>query len=101
MAESADILSGPQQKVILPDLDAGCTMADMADTDQVEDCWDTVTQVVREDVIPITYMNSTASLKAFVGRHGGAVCTSSNARAVMEWAFRQKPRVLFFPDQHP
>jgi quinolinate synthase len=100
MAESADILSAPHQKVVLPDLDAGCTMADMAETDQVEDCWDVVTEVVGEDVLPVTYMNSTAALKAFVGRHGGAVCTSSNARAVLDWAFRQRPRVLFFPDQH-
>src|SRR3954466_14819026 len=76
MAESADILSQPHQKVVLPDLDAGGTMADMAETDQVEDCWDVVTGLVGEDVIPISYMNSTAALKAFVGRHGGAVCTS-------------------------
>ncbi len=100
MAESADILCAPRQKVVLPDLDAGCTMADMADTDQVEECWDLVTGVVGEEVLPVTYMNSTAALKAFVGRHGGAVCTSSNAHAVLEWAFRRKPRVLFFPDQH-
>ena len=100
MAESADILSADHQKVILPDLTAGCTMADMAETDQVEDCWDEVTAVVGEDIMPVTYMNSTAGLKAFVGRHGGAVCTSSNARAVLDWAFRQKTRVLFFPDQH-
>jgi quinolinate synthase len=100
MAESADILSAPHQKVILPDIDAGCTMADMAETDQVEDCWEAVTAVVGEDVLPVTYMNSTAALKAFVGKHGGAVCTSSNARAVLDWSFRQKPRVLFFPDQH-
>jgi quinolinate synthase len=100
MAESADILSAPHQKVSLPDLDAGCTMADMADIDQVEDCWEQVAAVVGEDIVPVTYMNSTATLKAFVGRHGGAVCTSSNARAVLDWAFRAKPRVLFFPDQH-
>jgi len=100
MAESADILSKPHQKVVLPDLDAGCTMADMADSGQVEDGWDVVTEVVGEDVLPVTYMNSTAVLKAFVGRHGGAVCTSSNARAVLDWAFRRKSRVLFFPDQH-
>ena len=100
MAEAADILSAPHQKVILPDLTAGCTMADMAETDQVEDCWDEVTAVVGDDIMPVTYMNSTAGLKAFVGRHGGAVCTSSNARAVLDWAFRQKTRVLFFPDQH-
>jgi quinolinate synthase len=100
MAESADILSADHQKVILPDLNAGCTMADMAETDQVEDCWDQVTAVIGDDVMPVTYMNSTAGLKAFVGRHGGAVCTSSNARAVLDWAFRQKSRVLFFPDEH-
>jgi quinolinate synthase len=100
MAESADILSAPHQKVILPDMNAGCTMADMADIDQVEQAWEDVTSVLGDDLLPVTYMNSTAALKAFVGRHGGAVCTSSNARAVMEWAFRRKPRVLFFPDQH-
>jgi quinolinate synthase len=100
MAESADILSAEHQKVSLPDLDAGCTMADMADIDQVEDCWEQVRAVVGEEIVPVTYMNSTATLKAFVGRHGGAVCTSSNARAVLDWAFRAKPRVLFFPDQH-
>jgi quinolinate synthase len=100
MAESADILAGAHQRVSLPDLRAGCTMADMAGTEQVDDCWDTVTAIVGDDVLPVTYMNSTAALKAFVGAHGGAVCTSSNARAVLDWAFRQKPRVLFFPDQH-
>jgi len=100
MAESADILSGPHQKVILPDMNAGCTMADMAETDQVEECWEQVTAVLGEDILPVTYMNSTAALKAMVGRNGGAVCTSSNARAVLDWAFRRKPRVLFFPDQH-
>jgi quinolinate synthase len=100
MAESADILSAPHQRVILPDMNAGCTMADMAETDQVDECWDEVTRVVGDDVIPVTYMNSTAALKAFVGRHGGSVCTSSNARAVLEWSFAQKRRVLFFPDQH-
>jgi quinolinate synthase len=100
MAESADILSAEHQKVILPDLDAGCTMADMAEIGQVEDCWEQVTAVVGDEVLPVTYMNSAASLKALVGREGGAVCTSSNARAVLDWAFRQKARVLFFPDQH-
>jgi quinolinate synthase len=100
MAESADILSAPHQRVVLPDMNAGCTMADMAEIDQVEECWEGITSVVGDDVVPVTYMNSTAGLKAFVGRHGGAVCTSSNARAVLEWAFRRKPRVLFFPDQH-
>jgi quinolinate synthase len=100
MAESADILAAPHQRVLLPDLNAGCTMADMAESGQVDDCWEDVTSVIGEDVLPVTYMNSSAALKAFVGRNGGAVCTSSNARAVLEWAFRQKPRVLFFPDQH-
>ena len=100
MAESADVLSGSHQRVILPDLRAGCTMADMADIGDVEDCWDQVGAILGDDVLPITYMNSSAALKAFVGRHGGTVCTSSNARACLEWAFRQRPRVLFFPDQH-
>ena len=103
MAESADVLTGPHQRVILPDLNAGCSMADMADLDQVEECWDALGGIVDlERVVPITYMNSSAALKAFVGRHGGAVCTSSNARAVLEWAFGRGPgtKVLFFPDQH-
>jgi quinolinate synthase len=108
MAESADVLTGPDQKVILPDLNAGCSMADMADLDSVEEAWEDLATVVDvEKLVPITYMNSSAALKAFVGRHGGAVCTSSNARAVLEWAFRPKAdggaggeRVLFFPDQH-
>ena len=100
MAESADILKAPHQTVVLPDMNAGCTMADMAEIEQVEEAWDHVTSVVGDAVLPVTYMNSTAALKALVGRNGGAVCTSSNARAVMDWSFRQKPRVLFFPDQH-
>jgi quinolinate synthase len=100
MAESADILSAEHQKVVLPDLNAGCTMADMAEASQVEECWDEVQQVIGDEILPVTYMNSNAALKALVGRNGGAVCTSSNARAVLEWAFRQKPRVLFVPDQH-
>src|SRR3954449_13110728 len=87
MAESADVLTGPEQKVILPDLNAGCSMADMADLDSVEEAWDALATVIDvERLVPITYMNSSAALKAFVGRHGGAVCTSSNARAVLEWA---------------
>ena len=108
MAEAADILTGPDQRVILPDLNAGCSMADMADIDAVEDAWEslaTVTDVER--IVPVTYMNSSAALKAFVGRHGGAVCTSSNARAVLTWALdpagtggAQGDKVLFFPDQH-
>src|SRR6478672_9673303 len=101
MAESADILTGEHQRVILPDLNAGCSMADMADLDQVEECWDELAALVDvERVVPITYMNSAAALKAFVGRHGGAVCTSSNARAVLEWALARGDKVLFFPDQH-
>ncbi len=106
MAESADILTGDHQSVVLPDLNAGCSMADMADIDEVEEAWDTLADVTDiEDVLPITYMNSAANLKAFVGRHGGAVCTSTNARAVLEWAFNdpdgpQARQVLFFPDQH-
>jgi quinolinate synthase len=108
MAESADILTGPDQKVILPDLNAGCSMADMADLDSVEEAWEALAAVIDvEHLVPITYMNSSAALKAFVGRHGGAVCTSSKARAVLEWAFRpvadggaRGDRVLFFPDQH-
>ena len=108
MAESADVLTDPDQKVVLPDLNAGCSMADMADLDSVEEAWDALADVIEVDrLVPITYMNSSAALKAFVGRHGGAVCTSSNARAVLEWAFRPTAeggaggtRVLFVPDQH-
>jgi quinolinate synthase len=101
MAEAADVLTGPHQRVILPDLNAGCSMADMADIDQVEECWESIGGVADiERVVPITYMNSSAALKAFVGQHGGAVCTSSNARAVLEWAFGRGDKVLFFPDQH-
>src|SRR4051812_23590106 len=101
MAESADILTGDHQQVILPDLNAGCSMADMADIDSVEDAWDQLSDVIDVDrVVPITYMNSSAALKAFVGRKGGAVCTSSNARAVLTWALDKGDKVLFFPDQH-
>jgi quinolinate synthase len=100
MAESADILSGPHQKVVLPDLNAGCSMADMADIDQVEECWDLLTQLTDEVIVPITYMNSAANLKAFVGRNGGAVCTSSNAPAALRWALDRGSKVMFFPDQH-
>jgi quinolinate synthase len=101
MAESADILTGDHQKVILPDLNAGCSMADMADLDEVEEAWETLEGVIDiSRVVPITYMNSSAALKAFVGRNGGAVCTSTNARAVLEWAFERGDKVLFFPDQH-
>jgi quinolinate synthase len=101
MAESADILTADHQVVVLPDLNAGCSMADMADLDSVETAWDelaAVTDVAR--IVPITYMNSSAALKAFVGDHGGAVCTSSNARAVIRWALDRGDKLLFFPDQH-
>nr|WP_239094570.1 quinolinate synthase NadA [Planotetraspora silvatica] len=101
MAESADILTGDAQKVVLPDLAAGCSMADMATFTQVEDCWDALEDAgIAERVVPITYMNSSADIKAFCGRHGGAVCTSSNARRALEWAFEQGEKVLFLPDQH-
>jgi quinolinate synthase len=101
MAESADILTGDHQQVILPDLNAGCSMADMADLDEVEEAWEALERVTDiAGVVPITYMNSSAALKAFVGDHGGAVCTSSNARAVLTWAFDRGRQVLFFPDQH-
>lgn len=108
MAETADILSGPEQAVILPNLGAGCSMADMADEASVEACWAQLTELFgneqdaegRQPVIPVTYMNSSAALKAFCGRNGGIVCTSSNAEAVLEWAFERGQRVLFFPDQH-
>jgi quinolinate synthase len=103
MAESADVLTAPHQQVLLPDLNAGCSMADMADIDQVEDAWEEMSRVTdMSRVVPITYMNSSAALKAFVGRHDGAVCTSSNARAVLTWALEEGrgDKVLFFPDQH-
>ena len=102
MAETADILSSPDQKVILPNLTAGCSMADMAQIDDVLDCWDDLTDVLGGygGVVPITYMNSTADIKALCGRSNGIVCTSSNAPATFEWAFRRGGRVLFLPDQH-
>ncbi len=110
MAETADLLSRPDQSVILPNLAAGCSMADMASIDEVEECWEQLEELYgdlasrdadgRVPVIPVTYMNSSAAIKGFVGRHGGIVCTSSNARTVLEWAFERGRRVLFFPDQH-
>jgi quinolinate synthase len=100
MAESADILSGEHQKVVLPDLSAGCSMADMAELDQVESCWEDLSRVTDERIVPITYMNSSAAIKAFCGRHGGAVCTSSNAAAVLRWALERSDKILFLPDQH-
>jgi len=103
MAESADILTAPEQQVILPDLAAGCSMADMARLAQVEDAWAALAEAgVQDQVVPVTYMNSSADIKAFCGRHGGVVCTSSNADVALEWAFAQKPdaKILFLPDQH-
>ena len=100
MAESADVLRQPHQTVILPDLRAGCSMADMAVIEDVEEAWQRLTARHGDTLVPITYMNSTAALKAFCGEHGGVVCTSSNARAVLEWAWSRKPRAFFFPDQH-
>jgi quinolinate synthase len=110
MAESADILTGDHQQVVLPDLNAGCSMADMADLDEVEEAWEALARVTDiSRIVPVTYMNSSAALKAFVGEHGGAVCTSTNAKAVLEWALSLSDRsadgaggrqVLFFPDQH-
>ncbi|MFT3787807.1 MAG: quinolinate synthase [Tepidisphaeraceae bacterium] len=121
MAESADILTAPSVRVILPDLGAGCSMADMADIDQTIECWNQLKEVEPDrPIVPVTYMNSSAAIKAFVGEHGGAVCTSSNARNVLEWALaggasspdadlsirnpqatiRHSPKILFFPDQH-
>ncbi|HET9871672.1 MAG TPA: quinolinate synthase NadA [Propionibacteriaceae bacterium] len=101
MAESADILTSDRQAVILPDLAAGCSMADMARLSQVEDAWDVLADAGVADVtVPVTYMNSSADIKAFCGKQGGVVCTSSNAKTVLEWAFQRGEKVLFFPDQH-
>jgi len=111
MAETADILANRPEKlaerngervsVYLPDMAAGCSMADMAAIEQIEDAWDQLSEVIdTDDITPVTYINSAATLKAFVGRHGGIVCTSSNARAAIEWAFARTSRVMFFPDQH-
>ncbi|HTI13527.1 MAG TPA: quinolinate synthase NadA [Dictyobacter sp.] len=102
MAESADVLSGAHQQVILPNPAAGCSMADMANIAEVEECWEMIHESLGEDagVIPVTYMNSAANLKAFCGRNGGIVCTSANAPAVINWAFQRGKRVLFFPDEH-
>ncbi len=101
MAESADILTSANQKVVLPDLAAGCSMADMATYDQVEQCWDALDDLgIAGQVIPVTYMNSSADIKAFTGRHGGTACTSSNAGRALRWALGQGSKVLFLPDQH-
>jgi quinolinate synthase len=102
MAESADVLSGDRQQVILPDLAAGCSMADMADPEQLEQCWTDLEQMLgsAEGIVPVTYINSAASIKAFCGEHGGVVCTSSNAAATLKWAWERGERILFLPDQH-
>ncbi|WP_424214122.1 quinolinate synthase NadA [Streptomyces sp. BI20] len=101
MAESADILTKDDQKVVLPDLAAGCSMADMATAEQVAECWDALTDAGIADVtVPVSYMNSSADIKAFTGRHGGTICTSSNAERALNWAFEQGEKVLFLPDQH-
>jgi quinolinate synthase len=101
MAESADILTSDNQRVILPDLAAGCSMADMATANQVTKCWDELASIgVAQEVIPVTYMNSSAAIKSFTGEHGGTICTSSNAEAAMKWAFTQGSKILFLPDQH-
>jgi quinolinate synthase len=103
MAETADVLAQPWQQVVLPDLNAGCSMADMAEIGQVEDCWESLERagvVAGEGIIPLTYMNSAANIKALCGERGGLVCTSSNARAAFAWAFRRAGKILFLPDQH-
>ncbi|QHS53581.1 quinolinate synthase NadA [Edaphobacter sp. 12200R-103] len=101
MAETADVLAKPWQQVILPDLNAGCSMADMAEIGQVENCWDALERVgLTSDLVPLTYMNSAAAIKALCGERGGLVCTSSNARGAFEWAFARASKILFLPDQH-
>ncbi|WP_189821787.1 quinolinate synthase NadA [Streptomyces finlayi] len=101
MAESADILTSDDQKVVLPDLAAGCSMADMATAEQVAECWDVITEAgLADTVVPVSYMNSSADIKAFTGKHGGTICTSSNAKRALDWAFEQGEKVLFLPDQH-
>ncbi|MGK5544666.1 quinolinate synthase NadA [Streptomyces sp. URMC 127] len=101
MAESADILTTDDQQVVLPDLAAGCSMADMATAEQVAECWDVLTEAgVAEVTVPVSYMNSSADIKAFTGKHGGTICTSSNAQRALTWAFEQGEKVLFLPDQH-
>ncbi|MFK0253071.1 quinolinate synthase NadA [Streptomyces sp. NPDC090445] len=101
MAESADILTGDDQKVVLPDLAAGCSMADMATAEQVAECWDVLAEAgIADMTVPVSYMNSSADIKAFTGKHGGLICTSSNAKRALDWAFEQGEKVLFLPDQH-
>ena len=101
MAESADILTSANQKVILPDLAAGCSMADMATANQVQECWNQLSELgIADKTIPVTYMNSSAAIKSFTGEHGGTICTSSNAKKTMEWALSKGEKILFLPDQH-
>ncbi|MBW8861417.1 MAG: quinolinate synthase NadA, partial [Acidobacteria bacterium] len=102
MAESADVLSAPHQQVILPDLAAGCSMADMAEPDQLEMCWSDLEQMLGSTagIVPVTYINSSAAIKAFVGERGGVVCTSSNAAATLKWAWQRGEKIVFLPDQH-
>jgi len=103
MAETADVLAKPGQQVILPDLNAGCSMADMAEIGQVEDCWESLERLkvtTGKGILPLTYMNSAANIKAFCGERGGLVCTSSNAQAAFEWAYARAEKILFLPDQH-
>ena len=105
MAETAEILSSSKQKVILPNMAAGCSMADMASTDEVNRCWNELSEIfeissTKQPVIPVTYMNSTASIKSLCGKNNGIVCTSSNAKQAFDWAFEQGERILFIPDQH-
>jgi quinolinate synthase len=100
MAESADILSAPHQQVILPDLAAGCSMADMVEPEQLETCWEELQQMGISGIVPVTYINSAAAIKSFIGERGGTVCTSSNATATLKWAFERGEKILFLPDQH-
>lgn len=100
MAETADMLTKENQTVILPDMNAGCSMADMANHEQVTKCWDQLTAATSDKIIPITYINCDAQLKSFVGKHDGSICTSSNAKEIIEWAFEKGEKLLFFPDQH-
>jgi quinolinate synthase len=100
MAESADILSGDHQQVVLPDMAAGCSMADMAQLEQVETAWEQLQELGIDSMVPITYMNSAANIKAFCGRHGGVVCTSSNAVPLFDWALKERAKLFFFPDEH-
>ena len=100
MAETADIVTSDRQHVILPDLTAGCSMADMASLEQVEECWEVLQEATNDKIVPITYINSTAEIKAFVGEHDGAICTSSNAPAIYRWALEHGAKILFLPDQH-